>query len=58
MTWLFEDFFLTTLKVHLGQDAFRILGAAYEPLLQGAAVLILFWLLLYWMYRRRLFLRI
>ena len=58
MTWLFEDFFLTTLKVHLGQNAFRILGAAYEPLLHGVAVLILFWLLLYWMYRRRLFLRI
>jgi heparan-alpha-glucosaminide N-acetyltransferase len=58
MTWLFEGFFLTTLKVHLGQEAFRIFGAAYEPFLQGAAVLILFWLVLYWMYRRRLFLRI
>jgi predicted acyltransferase len=58
MTWLFEGFFLTTLKVHLGQEAFKIFGAAYEPFLQGAAVLILFWLVLYWMYRRRLFLRI
>jgi len=27
-------------------------------LLQGAAVLLVFWLLLFWMYRRKIFLRI
>ena len=31
---------------------------AYEPLLHGAVVLLIMWLLLYWMYRRKLFLKI
>jgi heparan-alpha-glucosaminide N-acetyltransferase len=29
-----------------------------EPLLQGAAVLFVLWLILFWMYRRKVFLRI
>ena len=42
----------------LGLDTFKILGDAYEPLLSGATVLALFWLLLAVLYRYRLFLRI
>ena len=55
---LFEGFIFGTLKTHLGTDIFKALGAAYEPLLLGAAVLLVMWLLLFWMYRRKLFLRI
>jgi heparan-alpha-glucosaminide N-acetyltransferase len=55
---LFDSFIFKSLKTHLGQDAFKIFGAAYEPFLHGAAGLFVFWLLLYWMYRRKLFLRI
>jgi heparan-alpha-glucosaminide N-acetyltransferase len=58
MSHLFEDFITKNLKTHLGRDAFKVLGAPYEPLLQGAAVLLVLWLILFWMYRRRLFLRI
>jgi len=46
------------LKTHLGASAFEVLGAAYQPLLQGTAVLLVLWLLLFWMYRRKIFLRI
>ncbi|HKS37654.1 MAG TPA: DUF5009 domain-containing protein [Verrucomicrobiae bacterium] len=55
---LFDGFIIKNLKTHLGQDAFRFLGDACEPLVHGAAVLFVFWLILYWMYRRKLFLRI
>ena len=55
---LFDRFVAQNLKTHLGQDAFKLLGGPYEPLLHGAAILLVFWLMLYWMYRRKLFLRI
>ena len=37
---------------------FQVFGLVYEPLLTGAAVLLIFWLILFWMYRRKIFLRI
>jgi len=55
---LFDRFISQNLKIHLGQEAFAFLGVAYEPLLHGAAILLVYWLILYWMYRRKLFLRI
>ena len=58
MSWLIEDFVAKNLKVHLGQDFFKLFGAPYEPLFHGAATLLMVWLLLFWMYRRKLFLRI
>jgi predicted acyltransferase len=58
MSWLFKDFIARSLRTHLGPDAFQVAGAAYEPLLQGGAVLLVMWLILFWMYRRRVFLRI
>jgi predicted acyltransferase len=55
---LFEGFILKNLKTHLGQSTFSRLGAAYDPFLHGAAALFVMWLLLFWMYRRKIFLRI
>jgi heparan-alpha-glucosaminide N-acetyltransferase len=55
---LFERFMYSSLQIHLGPDAFKILGPGIEPLLTGAAVLLGYWLILYWMYRRKLFLKI
>ena len=55
---LFDDFFSKNLTTHLGASFFRFAGNAYEPLLHGAATLLLGWLLLYWMYRKKIFLRI
>ena len=47
-----------TLLTHLGAGLFRSLGEAYYPLLLGASGLLVFWLILLWMYERRIFLRI
>lgn len=51
-------FFADSFRIHLGPHAFRLLGEALEPLLHGAAVLLGLWLVLLWMYRRKIFLRV
>ena len=55
---LFEDFIVSSFRIHLGANAFAILGTELQPLLQGIAVLLTFWLILYWMYKRKLFLKV
>jgi hypothetical protein len=58
MAALFEEFISASLDIHLGKSIFKALGEPYEPLLHGAVVLLILWLILFWMYRRKLFLRI
>ncbi|MBK9138961.1 MAG: DUF5009 domain-containing protein [Verrucomicrobia bacterium] len=55
---LFEGFIGKNLKTHLGPNFFKLFGDAYERFFHGAAVLVVMWLILYWMYRRKIFLRI
>jgi predicted acyltransferase len=55
---LFERFIMDSFRIHLGQYAFQVFGPALEPLMRGAAVLLTYWLILFWMYRRKLFLRV
>jgi predicted acyltransferase len=54
----FEHFVSDNLKTHLGSKAFEVFGATYQPLVHGFAVMLVSWLILLWMYRRRIFLRI
>ena len=58
MSWTMEDFVSSALVRHLGPGPFAFLGAPFEPVLRGAAVLVVFWMILFWMYRRKIFLRI
>ena len=58
MSWTIEHFVMSALLRHLGTAPFAILGAPFEPVLRGIAVLMVFWSILFWMYRRRIFLRI
>ncbi|HNQ72929.1 MAG TPA: DUF5009 domain-containing protein [Verrucomicrobiota bacterium] len=58
MAHLFDGFISEALSTNLGVNAFKLFGAAYEPLVHGAAVLFFLWLILFWMYRRKLFLKI
>ena len=55
---LWESFIASSFKIHMGKNFFQIFGTGYEPFMQGIAVLATYWLILYWMYRRKLFLRI
>jgi heparan-alpha-glucosaminide N-acetyltransferase len=54
----FEDFLNSSLRIHLGANFFAFAGPGLEPFLQGAMILLLYWLILLWMYRQKLFLRI
>lgn len=58
MAGLWEGFVSRNLHTHFGHAPFEILGEAYVPLVHGAAVLLCFWLILYWMYRQKIFIRI
>jgi heparan-alpha-glucosaminide N-acetyltransferase len=55
---LFESFLGDSLRIHLGSHPFQVFGVGPEPLLRGIAILLLYWLLLFWMYRRKNFLRV
>jgi predicted acyltransferase len=58
MSWTIEHFVSSALVRHLGAAPFAIFGPPFEPVLRGIGVLIVFWSILYWMYRRKIFLRI
>jgi heparan-alpha-glucosaminide N-acetyltransferase len=53
-----EGYTAEALRTHLGRRAFQAFGAVYEPVLVGGASLVVFWLMLLWMYRRRIFIRV
>lgn len=55
---LWEDFIASSFKTHLGQGIFETFGTGPAPLVEGVAVLGVYWLTLLWMYRRKVFLRI
>jgi heparan-alpha-glucosaminide N-acetyltransferase len=55
---LIDDFIRGSFRTHLGKDLFRHWGEPYEPLIAGAAVLLVYWLILFWMDRRRIYLKV
>jgi heparan-alpha-glucosaminide N-acetyltransferase len=55
---LWERFLVDSFRINLGAHFFQVLGAGLEPLLRGIAVLLVYWLFLFWMYRRKIFLRV
>jgi len=49
------------LMVHLGSEVFTLWGlvdASFAPLVQSLIVMAIFWLVMLWMYRRRIFIKI
>ena len=55
---LLDDFVLGSYRTHLGRDVFSVFGPTYEPLVSGAAILATYWLILFWMDRRGIYLRV
>jgi predicted acyltransferase len=58
MAELWGSFFAKSFYTHLGHGPFQIFGPALEPLLLGIAVLLTYWLMLFWMYRNKIMIRI
>jgi len=47
-----------SLFIHLGKNFDQVLGPAYATLISGGLVLFFEWLILYWMYKKKLFIKI
>jgi heparan-alpha-glucosaminide N-acetyltransferase len=58
MNWVFVGPTEEALVRHLGHAPFRVLGPTFEATLVGAAALLTTWLVLLWMQRKRIFVRI
>jgi len=54
----FDAYVAKNLTTHFGAEIFKVFGTAYQPLLHGGATLAVLWLILWWMWRRKLFLKI
>ena len=55
---LTPEFLMSTFRIHLGAHFFAFAGTGLQPFFEGVAVLAAFWLILYWMYQKKIFLRI
>jgi predicted acyltransferase len=55
---LFGDFVEGSFRINLGASALNIFGAALEPVVLGALTLGVYWLILFWMFRNKVFIRI
>lgn len=55
---LWEEFIIGNLYTNLGHGPFQIFGVASEPLVMGITVMLVYWCVLYWMYKNKVFLRI
>jgi predicted acyltransferase len=55
---LFGDFVESSFRINLGASALNIFGAALEPVVLGALTLGVYWLILFWMFRNKVFIRI
>ena len=58
MSWTMTDFFGNALTRHFGHAIAFLAGPTFEPVLHGILLMLVFWCILFWMYRRRLFLKI
>jgi predicted acyltransferase len=54
---LIEEFIRGSFKTHFGANVFNEAGE-FKPLVSGFAVLAVYWLILFWMYRRKVFVKI
>ncbi len=58
---LLPGWFIGRLQTHLGSGFFTVWGLVpdlYSPLVRGTAILAVMWLICYWCYRQKIFIRI
>ncbi len=53
-----DVWFSETLQKHFGTQVFQVFGAELQPVMIGAITFLIFWLVLLWMYRRKIFIRL
>jgi len=58
MSWTMERFVGNAIDIHFGWALSHMTGPTFQPVLHGFTLILIFWLILLWMYRRKIFLRI
>jgi len=58
MSWTIERPIQAFWQRHLGKEYFLMAGEVYQPILLGSVTLLTMWLILLWMFRKRIFIRI
>jgi len=58
MSWTMASFVGNAVERHFGWALSAMTGPTFYPVLLGFTVVLIFWLILFWMYRRKIFLRI
>lgn len=58
ISMLLKPFVRERLKLHAGQGIFEIFGKTYAPMVEMTFFLLILWLVSWWMFRRKIFLRI
>ncbi len=53
-----DEFLEETLVQHFGPTPFLLLGPEMQPVVLGSVVLLMFWLILLWMHRKKLYLKV
>jgi len=55
---LWEEFILNSFKIHLGMRFLNVFGTGLEPFFLGVLTMAAYWIILWWMYKRKIFIRI
>jgi heparan-alpha-glucosaminide N-acetyltransferase len=55
MAQLMKPFVASTIRTHFGPDVF---AGPYGPLVRALSTLLVFWLVCFWMYRQKIFVKI
>lgn len=55
---LWDGFIRDAFSIHFGEQVFETFGKNYQPFYSGAMVLLVYWLILWWMARQKIFVKI
>lgn len=58
MSWTMQDFIRRSLETHLGHTISALVSPTFQPIVYGAGVILILWTILFWMYRRKIFIKI
>jgi heparan-alpha-glucosaminide N-acetyltransferase len=58
MAHLWEHFIQDSFRIHLGEQFLGLLGSSLEPFFLGVLTMLAYWSILYWMYRKKIFVKI
>jgi heparan-alpha-glucosaminide N-acetyltransferase len=58
MDHLWDNWIKNTWRIHFGPNVYNLFGVGFAPITEMVLMLLVLWLFTYWMYRRKLFLKI